>query len=377
MTCTGGIRDDAIAATFTSTPAADGLLDLNSITSDGFTAIVDLQGPVNITVFWEAWGGDITVAKTIEISEPSATGNQSYTVTGLTSDGNQQVVMFAGGQVTGTTPTAERQHCANMIGAATSSTKQWVLYADNDDNNANSVTARYGTNQQCIAMATAANNTTGTNAKAAFSSWDTNGFTLNWTARGTTGRKYIALAIKGGLWTADELTLDVGATNATTTVSGLAYAPIGLSFCGMWNSENTTAEVAAGVFALGTGTSTTSRRSMYAQAADSQANSTIWLAIEYDQLLSYYDGTSTIATIDINAMNSDGFQVITDLGAGGNIVQWFGYLTFGNPPAITGTLTATLGAISLSAAGSVDSTAALSGGGASGRGRYHRYSFGG
>src|SRR5688572_10497985 len=56
MTCTSGYFTDCVAVTVTSTPSADGKLDINSITSDGFTLIVDDAAPVDITIFWEAWG---------------------------------------------------------------------------------------------------------------------------------------------------------------------------------------------------------------------------------------------------------------------------------------------------------------------------------
>lgn len=83
MVCTTGYRTDAVALTLTSTPAADGLLDLDAILSDGFRLIVDDAAPVNITIFWEAWGGDdITNAATGEIAEPAAAGNVDYVVTG-------------------------------------------------------------------------------------------------------------------------------------------------------------------------------------------------------------------------------------------------------------------------------------------------------
>ena len=66
--CTAGQFTDCVVATVTATgPARDGALDLNSITSDGFTLIVDVQGPVDITVCWEAWGGsDITAERSEE-----------------------------------------------------------------------------------------------------------------------------------------------------------------------------------------------------------------------------------------------------------------------------------------------------------------------
>lgn len=57
--------------------------------------------------------------------------------------------------------------------------------------------------------------------------------------------------------------------------------------------------------------------------------------IEYDSVLAFPSTAGALlASYDINAMNSDGFQIIVDT-AGGVASEWQGYLTFGNVVAAT------------------------------------------
>jgi hypothetical protein len=65
---------------------------------------------------------------------------------------------------------------------------------------------------------------------------------------------------------------------------------------------------------------------------DGTADSEINTVLEYDSVLAFPSTTGTLqASYDINAMNSDGFQIIVDT-AGGFASEWQGYLTFGNAP---------------------------------------------
>jgi hypothetical protein len=125
--------------------------------------------------------------------------------------------------------------------------------------------------------------------------------------------------------------------NSTVTVSGLAFAPIGLSLIGTRNLETTAASTKNNDrLSIGCGTSPTSRRSMGMLDADAVADALIDLTIQYDQVLCFIDATGALSSIyDINAMNSDGFQLICDANGAGSGVDWVGYLTFGSAPPIS------------------------------------------
>lgn len=338
MACVTGYRTDCVVASYdyAATPAVDGLLDLNSITSDGFTCIVDDQlgtatGSGSITVFWEAWGGsDITVAVIGEISEPAATGNQDYTVSGFTSGATDQVVMFAGVQGTASANTATRNDSGFCIGyaAGTSAGENIVIVANNDDGSATADTDSYALDGECLAMTTVAGGNP--SARATLTNWGTDNFRLNWIARATTNRKSIFLAIKGGRWNVGSFTIDSQTLNATATVSGLSYAPVGLSLISKEDVEDSAGTaVAFYTMYLGCGSSTSSRRAMTVFCNNASTNSEVSQWVEYDQVLK---GGAT--AYDINAMNSDGFQLINDdADAGEPTTSWIGYLTFGSAPA--------------------------------------------
>ena len=326
--CTSGVFDDAVVSTITSTPARDGALDLNSITSDGFTLIVDDAAPVNITVFWEAWGGDdITAAATARTQEPAAPGAQSITV------GFQpSVLMLAGVQVVGTGATVVTREASGLsVGFDIASIRHASVCGNADDASANMDTDGYGATVNSHQMiAQAGGNIT---ANATSTGFNATGFTFSWTNVATTDRNVIFLVIAGGAWAAGEYTIDGATVNATATVSGLPFTPKGILLLGRMTTEQasnvTTVQDRIG---LGTGSSTSSRRTMGHLSEDGTANAEIDLTIQYDQVLAFPSTAGGLqSAYDINAMNADGFQIIVDT-AGGVASEWQGYLAFGDQP---------------------------------------------
>lgn len=358
-TCTSGYRDDCIAMTMTQAAAViDGRLDLNSITSDGFTCIVDDQAPVNLTVFWEAWGGtDISVQAVGSFTEPASTGNVDYTVTGFVSASNDdQIVMFAGTQVTGASPTVAIADSGICVGyAGGNGLGNAVIASNSDDGSATMDTDGYALDGECIAMITLAGGNP--SARATLTQFGTDNFRLNWIARATTGRRYIYLAIKGGQWKVGGSTIDATTNNATSTVSGLAFAPVGLSVISASNTESSAGTASDfGLLFWGCGSSTTSRRAMSCTTNHGTGNAEIRLFIEYDQVLT---GDNTLK-IDISQMNSDGFQLIVDANdASEPATAWYGYMTFGSEGPSDETLSAGTNTITITAPTAVTSSGAV------------------
>lgn len=329
--CGSIARNDCVIVEVDGAGATTGLLDLSSVTSDGFVLIVDDAAAFNNTVFWEAWGGtDITVATVGDIAEPAAIGVQTYTVTGFTSGATDQVVMLAGVQSVSALNTGEAQDSGFYIGFATNTTTgNVVLSGNSDDASATMDTRGYCKTSECLAMVLIGGGDI--DARAQLTQFNADNFGLDWLARAVTNRRSIFMAIKGGNWSAGSYTIDAATLNATATVSGLAYAPIGLTLIG-----RRTAEQSAGLttsedrISIGSGTSPTSRRSIGTLDETSTASSEINHSIQYDQVLTHPSAAGTqAAAFDINAMNSDGFQIIVDV-AGGVANEWQGYLTFGS-----------------------------------------------
>jgi hypothetical protein len=329
--CGSVAADDCVVVTCDGAGARTGMLDLTAINSDGFVLTVDGQAPVAITVFWEAWGGsDITVQVVGDIAEPAATGDQDYTATGFVAGATDQVVMFAGVQSVSALNTAEAQDSGLHVGFATGASNNITMCGNSDDASGTMDTDRYFRSGECLSMIVVGGGNP--DARASLTQFGTDNFRLNWTARALTNRRSIFLAIKGGQWSTGLYTIDPATVGATATVSGLSFAPVGLS-----TLYNRGAESAAGTSAVsdlicfGSGSSTSSRRAMGSYDENAGTNSEADLAIEFDEVVVGPDSSGGVASaFDIDAMNSDGFRIICDVAEAGSPTYAQGYLTFGS-----------------------------------------------
>ena len=336
MTCARSGGTTAIAHIISDARASSGLLDLNSVTAGGFTVIVDekIGTAQNVTVFWEAWGGDdISVAVTGSVDEPAVVGTQDYTVTGFESGvRTDQVVLFAGSGAA-TLETGDSKLWVSFATGQASTTTAASVTGNQDDGSANSDTDG-ACRLDAIATVVEAGGTT-LDAYAIVSQWNTDGFRLDWIARAVTGRRTFYLAMKGGAWAVGVLSIAGNTLNATASVTGLPFTPIGLSLIGRMSPLTAQGTAAAeDRMSLGTGTSPTDRRSMGAHSLHGGGNADIALEIQYDQVLSYPTASSgaLLTAYDISAMAADGFTLINDL-AGGVASEAIGYLTFGSSAA--------------------------------------------
>jgi len=336
MVCTDFVFSDCVVGTVTSTPAIDGQIDLNSITSDGFTLIVDDQLPVDLTIFWEAWGGsDITHAKlTGTITDKVASGALNINHN-LGSGNTPSVIMFAGTNYAAS-GVPERQDGCLMVGFATGTTdaENIVVLGNNDDGSAAADCDGYGRAGDCLAYITTAGGNPRQRAKVTNFAPNGTQFELTYTVSAVANSLCIGMAIRGGNWKADSYTINGNTGSATATVSGLAFTPIGMSLIGRMAAQDAAGTATAqDRIGLGSGSSTTSRRSMGVLDEDGTAACEIDTIIEYDQVLAFPSVTGTQqAAYDISQMNADGFQIIVDT-AGGVASEWQGYLTFGNIPS--------------------------------------------
>lgn len=324
--------DNSVVITVDNNGTVDGRLDISSIDTGGFTLIVDDVTPANITVFYEAWGGnDITVAEIGDIAEPGATGTVNYTVNGFTSDGIGQCVMFAGCQSTAALNTGAATDSGICVGFATSTdtTNNVTICGNSDDASAQMDTDGYCVTSECLSMIVIAGGNT--SARATLSAWGTNLFTLDWLQRGTTNRRYFYMAIKGGRWQAGGTTIAGNTLNSTTSITSLPFAPIGISMFTANEAENAIGSSSTNDrICIGTGISTTSRNSAGVLDENLTANVEIDLVIQYDSILSVPSTAGGVqAEYDVSNVFVNGFTIITDV-AGGLASTFLGYLTFGS-----------------------------------------------
>lgn len=327
---TGTYGSTVGAITLVASPGGGGVdIDIDAITSDGFRLIVDTaDATLAASVFWLALGGsDITNAATGTLTEPAATGNQSYTVGG--GAGWQPTITFFAGSVSLSTNVGD---AGLTFGAATGTGagNQFVVVNNQDQGSANSDADRYMRGDECLAyIAVAGGNPA---VRAQFNGFDSVGFDLNWVARAVTGRSYIYLAIAAGSNVkVGTTTVNLTNVNDTSTVSGLSFQPEG----GMVVTHGTTEQTAGtstteGMLSVGSFTSTSSRQCQSFRDETGTGNAEINLGLSYDEVLQLLTTTGTVdAEADINAINTDGFQLICDDALGSNVFA--GYIVFGNP----------------------------------------------
>ena len=342
--CGSAFTTTACVITVDGAGTVDGLLDIDLIDDLGFTLIVDDVTPANITVFWEAWGGDEITDVTIgSIAEPAATGTQTYTATGFVANpgsSQDQCVMFAGVQSVNASGVGQAQDSGLHTGFATSTAtaNNITLCGNQDDGTATMDTDGYNYTGDCLSMIVIAGGTA-VNARATLSAFGTNTFTLNWLARATTNRRNIYMAIKGGQWQAGSITIAGNTLNSTSTLSALPFNIKGISLIGAMKPISTVATATIeDRMGFGTGTSTTVRNSAAVLDRDGTANSEINLSLYTTQVLVYPSIAGALQTAyDINRIGANEIQLITDT-AGGVANEWIGYLAFGDKKVTAGTI---------------------------------------
>ena len=329
--CGSVAANDCVCITVNGAGTVDGKLDISSIDVNGFTLIVDDVTPANLTIFFEAWGLDDIQQVTIgDIAEPAATGTQVYTANGFNARGDTQCVMFAGVQSTAALNTGQANDSGLCVGASTgtATANNIVVVGNSDDASATMDTDGYARASECLAMIVVAGGNP--NARAVLSAFGTDTFTLNWTNRGTTNRRYIYMAIKGGGWQVGSYTIrqDSGRTAAVT---GLPFILKGISFMGAMKTQ-----AAAGTatvqdrIGLGSAAGLTTRQAMGVLDENGTATSEIDLAISYDSISSYPSTTGTEqARQDMDIFGYNNFQVVVEINNGGPENEWMGYLAFG------------------------------------------------
>lgn len=329
--CGGVVGNTEVVITTDGAGVIDGRLDINTITTDGFTLIVDDVTPANLTVFWEAWGGsDISSAVIGDIAEPAATGTQTYTATGFDNNPYDKCVMFAGCQSTAAVGTAAATDSGLCVGFATdaTTTENIVVTGNSDDGSGNMDTDGYCIQGECLAMIALAGGNP--DARATLTAFGTNSFSLNWLARATTNRRYCFMAINGGGWYSSSTTINGNTLNSTALISGIPFNIDGISTIGRMTTQQTAGlSTTEDRISIGSGLSTTSRNSGGVWDVDTLATSNINTTIQYASVLAFPSNAGALATsYDINNLSVNTLQLITDT-AGGVANEWIGYLVFG------------------------------------------------
>lgn len=345
--CDKGHNDAACVGTLTTAGVVDGLLDLQSMDSDGFTLAVDDQFATSIRVSYLALGGDSLTNAAVGnwVKPATATGTQDITGLGFQPD----AVLFASVADSMAAPPDTSPDGMLTFGAATASAAYVLSNAEADGN------ATIAAKSYCFGGELMVNHHGGNMAtigRVAFSAMLADGFQVNWLENTGSANQWIFyLALKGGNYLLGDLLTQ---TDTVTTIaeSSFGFAPSALIVASHGQAQSTQDTVQAGArWSIGAATSTTDRVVQATWTEDGTANSETAMGVAYDAVyLNISSADAVQGLMDVQSFDSDGFTTIMDDADPSQAFAW--YLAVG--PAGGGATQ-----YSQSAAGTLGSTGAL------------------
>jgi len=231
--CDLGMRQDCVMFDITTAGAIDGIADLDSINSDGFTLIADdAFADQPLIHHWLIGGADISNVDFGLFNEPATATTQDIATGFDMSSGNCGVFFMA--EPTGVALPSISVDSRCMFGFAGGVDLGNVVWAGGSDNAANPTnTLSYCRKGQCLANVS--NPVASINTRAQVSAWLATGFRLSYSEVTSTARNYFYLAIKGGKWKCDGLT---SKTNTTAFTTGGFFEPRGTMFLSAGSPED-------------------------------------------------------------------------------------------------------------------------------------------
>lgn len=291
--------------------------DLVSLDSDGFT-VNNTTAAARKVMFLALGGADITNAAVVNFVLNNTTGAQAVSGVGFKPD----CVIFAHiRHADAGLPTVSGD--AHLgIGCATAATQRWATF-HNERNVATTDVSSGQRSDACLVSGTAA----GYDMVADFTSFDTDGFTIN-QSTATTGWRVIALCLKGGKYFAGVETQQTSATTKATT--GVGFTPKGLLLTS-WNlaaSSSVSNSRAAASIGASDGT--------HYQAHFAEGKDAVGTPVEVQDpnsanAIQMCTQPSTVdAAATVSSFDSDGFTL--NWGTADATARQFSYLAFGSTP---------------------------------------------
>lgn len=325
--------NDAVIYFFDNAGAVDGYLDVSSLDSDGFTLVVDDQLATSRRISYIAFGGsDITHVAGGDFTKQDTTGNQDITALAFQPD---CVIFLAASRSTSNGRTILPDSVL-MVGAATGSSNQAVWTGGSNNGSSNAQTVSYAYSAECFAALNTA--VTLTEQRAAFVSFLSNGFRINWTENVAGAYRTNYVAIKGGKWIVGNLLTQ---TDTTTPIveNGFGFEPKGVLLVSHCNAESTVDTVQDDdEWSMGAFTGALSRIAQGMSDDDAAANGIVSTSIETDACyVNLNAATSAVeGLMDVQSVDGDGFKLIMDDADPSQAFVW--YLAGGAPqmPEIPG-----------------------------------------
>ncbi|MCI0560400.1 MAG: hypothetical protein MN733_18090 [Nitrososphaera sp.] len=300
------LRNAACIATITIAGAIDGLGDLQSMDSDGFTIVIDDAFASDVSVSYLALGGaDLTDVATGSFAKPTITGSQSITSLPFQPD----FVMFAANKFT--SENAIGADSKLSIGMATGPANEGVWAGASNSNDLTTTTKSYATDVESIAILAAGGDTIA--SRAEFTQFTATGFDINWLEADTAADIVYFLALKGGKYRVDSLLTQ---TDTTTDIveTGFGFQPKAGLFLSHGKAKSTQDTLQDDdEWSIGAFHSTTARGAQGVMDQNAAADSVVSAAIEFDEI--YVNLTTAGALeglMDIKSIDTDGFTAIMD-----------------------------------------------------------------
>ncbi len=271
---------------------------VTSFDSDGFTLNYATADGTALLVHYIALGGTtLTNVKVGSVAAKTSTGTQAYTGVGFQPD----ALMLVGVQLETAIPN-NSVSAKMMVGVAAGANQGCAWFRDRDAQDVSSSVSRLQTTK--VLTGTSSSSTTVV-AEASLSTFDADGFTLDYSTAGAAAFNYMYLALKGGSYFVGSETQK--ATTGTQAKTGVGFRPAGLIGFGIQQTAANTFNGAT--LALGA-TDGTSEGFSWAEAQNAQGTSVAKSAFATDKFIRFATGPSTTnAEADTTSLDSDGFTL--------------------------------------------------------------------
>lgn len=300
--------------------------DFVSMDADGFTVTWSTNDASARIIGYTAFSG-LTNVKTGSISSPASTGSVGYTGLGFQPD----AMMTIGRVSTATPPNSGVSPISFCFSAASSASDQWAI-AWRDLNSGLPAT---GTDhvQKSGVILTLMNVTSGDTSiqlEANLTSFDSDGFTWNWTNISLgTGLNVFYVAFKGGNFKAGSITAP-GSTGSQAT-TGIGFAPQWLMMSTMGTVAQTTSSAGHAHFGQAFGTAANTLSTFFGSGSNynpSNTSSYISTSDFLRQMFVNHASPTTDFQASLTSLDSDGFTLnFTTVLAGNEKVYYLAIKT--------------------------------------------------
>lgn len=325
------VYESIIGSTNTISSAAD----LTSFDADGFTLNwTTTDATARVANYLALGGADITNVFVGNSLGNSANGSQAITGVGFQPD----TIIFFACRTTSTAPISNTSGSSARptIGFASSSSNRGVVHSQDkyDTVASRAASQSYQVTSSVLAWLNEANDSGTMSSEADLTSFDSDGFTLNWTTTNGTGRYFYYICIKGGRFKVGTFNQATSTGNQATT--GAGFTPVALMLASR-NKTSGTSVTGGSRFSLGAGVSSSARASMWTGGSNTGSPTNNSRDLDSTKIIKMMteSGTTptTQAAADLVSLDSDGFTVNwSTVDATAREVMYF---AIGNTPTAT------------------------------------------